>query len=170
MIATVSWCLLPSPVGDLLLATDGEALTHLLFTPHKGTDTTARWMTAAGRPDGTHPVLTAAAGQLEEYFHSGRTGFDLPLSAAGSPFQQRVWAALPDIPYGLTESYGSIARRLALPDGSARAVGLANGANPISIVVPCHRVIGADGSLTGYGGGLERKRFLLDLERDDVLF
>jgi O-6-methylguanine DNA methyltransferase len=88
----------------------------------------------------------------------------VPVSLSGTVFQQRVWAALTDIPYGRTESYGALAARLGLPAGASRAVGLANGANPVSIVVPCHRVIGADGSLTGFGGGLETKRFLLEHE------
>ena len=163
-----AWYRHPSPVGDLLLtavATDGEVLTGVYFTPHRGSDRTLRRLAATGPQQPGHPVLKEAARQLEEYFHDGRSAFDLVLGPAGSPFQLRVWQALRDIPYGVTESYGALARRLALPEGSARAVGLANGANPISIVVPCHRVIGADGSLTGYGGGLDRKRFLLDLER-----
>ncbi len=103
--------------------------------------------------------------QLKEYFAAERQAFELPLAARGSGFQHRVWAELEKIPYGETVSYGQIAGRLGLPPGGSRAVGLANGSNPISIVVPCHRVIGADGSLTGYGGGLDRKRYLLDLER-----
>lgn len=102
--------------------------------------------------------------QLREYFVAERTDFELPLAAPGTPFQRRVWAALRQIPYGMTASYGQIAVTIGRP-GAGRAVGLANGANPIGIVVPCHRVVGADGSLTGYGGGLERKQFLLDLER-----
>jgi methylated-DNA-[protein]-cysteine S-methyltransferase len=101
--------------------------------------------------------------QLGEYFAGERTDFDLRLAASGNAFERRVWRALEEIPYGETVSYGEVARRIGRPDG-ARAVGLANGRNPISIVVPCHRVIGANGSLTGYGGGIERKRFLLDLE------
>ena len=159
------WCLHASPAGDLLLTAEADSLTRLFFTPHRGSDSTLRRLVAAGPQDSGHPVLKAAATQLDDYFHHGRTGFELPLAPRGSAFQQRVWLALRDIPYGVTESYGALARRLALPEGSARAVGLANGANPISIIVPCHRVIGADGSLTGYGGGLERKRLLLDLER-----
>ena len=105
----------------------------------------------------------AAADQLDAYFEGERTRFDLPLAPVGSEFQQRVWAALQEIPYGQTESYGEVAERIGSP-GAARAVGLANGKNPISILIPCHRVVGANGSLTGYGGGLDRKRQLLDLE------
>ena len=103
--------------------------------------------------------------QLDEYFSGERQDFDLPLAVAGTTFQQRVWAALREIPYGETESYGELAARIGSP-GASRAVGLANGRNPIGIIVPCHRVIGASGSLTGYGGGIERKRQLLDMERE----
>ena len=106
-----------------------------------------------------------ALGQLAEYFAGSRQDFDLPLRPQGTAFQQTVWQALLDIPYGTTESYGELARRIGQPTAS-RAVGLANGRNPISIVIPCHRVVGANGSLTGYGGGIERKRTLLDLEQD----
>ena len=105
-----------------------------------------------------------AADQLEAYFSGELTTFDVPLLLAGSPFQLRVWEGLRTIPYGETCSYGELAEEIGKP-GAARAVGLANGRNPISIIVPCHRVIGADGSLTGYGGGLWRKKTLLDLER-----
>jgi methylated-DNA-[protein]-cysteine S-methyltransferase len=105
----------------------------------------------------------AAADQLDAYFAGELTTFDLPLAPLGSEFQQRVWTALREIPYGRTESYGELAERIGSP-GAARAVGLANGKNPIGIVIPCHRVVGSDGSLTGYGGGLDRKRRLLDLE------
>jgi methylated-DNA-[protein]-cysteine S-methyltransferase len=102
--------------------------------------------------------------QLEEYFASQRTSFDVPITLSGTDFQRRVWTALREIPYGQTVSYGQLADRLGQPTAS-RAVGLANGKNPISVIVPCHRVVGTDGGLTGYGGGLERKQFLLDFER-----
>jgi len=105
----------------------------------------------------------AAADQLDAYFAGELATFDLPLAPRGSEFQRRVWAALLEIPYGQTESYGELAERIGSP-GAARAVGLANGKNPIGIVIPCHRVVGANGSLTGYGGGLDRKKQLLDLE------
>jgi methylated-DNA-[protein]-cysteine S-methyltransferase len=105
-----------------------------------------------------------AADQLGAYFAGTLTRFTLPLAPRGSVFQQRVWAGLQDIPYGDTESYGELAERIGSP-GAARAVGLANGKNPIGIIIPCHRVVGSDGSLTGYGGGIDRKRQLLDLER-----
>lgn len=105
----------------------------------------------------------AAADQLDAYFAGALTRFTLPLAPRGSQFQQRVWAGLQDIAYGKTESYGELAERIGSP-GAARAVGLANGKNPIGIVIPCHRVVGSDGKLTGYGGGLDRKKQLLDLE------
>ena len=143
-----------SPVGPLLLTSNGSAVTRLLFdVPPDPT-----WSTD---PD---PVLEEAVRQLEEYFAGERRDFDLPLEPAGTPFQLTVWAALRDIPYAATINYGQLAGRVGNPNAS-RAVGLANGRNPISIVVPCHRVIGANGSLTGYGGGLDRKRILLELER-----
>jgi methylated-DNA-[protein]-cysteine S-methyltransferase len=158
---------MPTPVGELLLTTDGQALTGVWFERHRdGGDARPAALVGSGRRDDGHPVLAAARGQLGEYFSRERRGFDLPLAASGSAFQHRVWAALLEIPYGTTVSYGEVARRLGLPPGASRAVGLANGANPVSVVVPCHRVVGADGSLTGYGGGLDRKRHLLDLERD----
>lgn len=143
-----------SPVGPLLLTSDGTSLTRLLFD---------------AEPDpvwSTEPceVLDRAVTQLREYFAGERTDFDLPLDPAGTPFQKATWMALRDIPYAQTINYGQLAGRVGNPNAS-RAVGLANGRNPISIVVPCHRVIGANGSLTGYGGGLDRKRLLLDLER-----
>ena len=100
---------------------------------------------------------------MRAYFTGELTEFDLPLAPTGTPFQSRVWAGLREIPYGVTLTYGELARRIGQPTAS-RAVGLANGKNPLSIIVPCHRVIGSDGSMTGYGGGLERKRFLLALE------
>ena len=143
-----------SPVGELLLTSDGTSLTRLLFG---GTPDPA-WSTDPC------PVLGAATAQLREYFAGERTAFDLPLDPAGTPFQLTVWAALREIPYATTLNYGQLAARVGNVKAS-RAVGLANGRNPLSIVVPCHRVIGANGSLTGYGGGLDRKRLLLDLER-----
>jgi methylated-DNA-[protein]-cysteine S-methyltransferase len=108
-------------------------------------------------------ALRAAAEQLRSYFAGELTGFDLPLAPSGTDFQQRVWAALREIPYGRTVSYAELAVAVGRP-GAARAVGAANGRNPIAIVIPCHRVIGSAGALTGYGGGLDRKRLLLDLE------
>jgi methylated-DNA-[protein]-cysteine S-methyltransferase len=143
-----------SPVGPLLLTSDGAALTRLLFDAEPD----PAWSTEPCA------VLDDAVTQLREYFAGERTDFDLPLEPAGTPFQQATWLRLREIPYAETINYGQLALRVGNPHAS-RAVGLANGRNPISIVVPCHRVIGADGSLTGYGGGLDRKRTLLDLER-----
>jgi methylated-DNA-[protein]-cysteine S-methyltransferase len=117
--------------------------------------------------DGWEPddeAFPEAVGQLEAYFAGERTDFELPLDLVGTAFQRRVWEALLTIPYGETRSYGEIARQIGAPSAS-RAVGLANGHNPIGIIVPCHRVIGSNGSLTGYGGGLDRKRALLALEK-----
>lgn len=150
---------LPSPVGVLLLTSDGRALTGLYLGEN------------AGEPVGGLEVgwqrseepFRVAIEQLNDYFSGRRREFDVPLAATGTGFQQRVWAALATIPFGETRSYGDIARSLGQP-GASRAVGLANGQNPISIIVPCHRVIGANGTLTGYGGGLERKRWLLEHE------
>ena len=143
----------PSPIGDLLLAGDETHLRALYMSPFRiGAD----WQR-------TEVPFAAARTQLDEYFAGERHAFDLAIELDGTPFLRSVWEALTTIPYGETRSYGQIARQIGRPD-RARAVGSANGRNPISIVVPCHRVIGADGSLTGYGGGLERKRHLLDLE------
>jgi methylated-DNA-[protein]-cysteine S-methyltransferase len=147
----------PSPVGEITLVGDGESLTGLYMTEHRH-----RPPLPAGARRDPGPFEDARL-QLGEYFAGERTGFDLPLQLEGSEFQLEVWNALLDIGYGETESYGELARRIGRPE-AVRAVGLANGRNPVSIVVPCHRVIGASGSLTGYGGGLDRKRFLLELE------
>jgi methylated-DNA-[protein]-cysteine S-methyltransferase len=151
------WHEVDSPVGRLLLAGTAEALTRVHFQagpcPLRPAE---QWCRAAA------PFVRVQA-QLLEYFSGARRTFDLPLAPQGTPFQRRVWRALSTIPYGETLSYGELARRLGLV-GGARAVGLANGANPLPIVVPCHRVIGADGTLTGFGGGLHIKRSLLALE------
>lgn len=158
-MTTTWWSLLPSPIDDLLLTTDGHALTRVYFSPQTGIQNREGWY-----HDETHPVLEQAGNQLSEYFAGERQVFDLPLAPTGTAFQQRVWIALRRIPHGETRSYRDIAAELGLSPAASRAVGLANGANPLPIVVPCHRVIGANGALTGFGGGLERKRFLLDLE------
>lgn len=146
-----------SPVGDLTLTGTTEALTGCWFELH-------------GKPTNVGPDLrrddsafAEAATQLAAYFAGERTDFDLSLHPTGTPFQLQVWERLRAIPYGETRAYGDLAVEVGSP-GASRAVGLANGRNPLSIIVPCHRVIGADGSLTGYGGGMDRKRYLLDLE------
>jgi methylated-DNA-[protein]-cysteine S-methyltransferase len=144
-----------SPIGRLLLTSDGTALTFLYMEPSRKAQCTDGWI-----EDVSVAPLSATVRQLTEYFEGTRREFDLPLRLQGTAFQQRVWRELTEIPYGQTWSYGQLAQRIDKPSAS-RAVGLANGRNPISILVPCHRVIGADGSLTGYGGGLERKQWLL---------
>jgi methylated-DNA-[protein]-cysteine S-methyltransferase len=146
-----------SPIGPLALAGRGQLLTNLRMVNQTYEPNRTNWV-----PDDR--AFPDAVQQLEAYFAGERTDFDLELSLAGSEFQRRVWQALPTIPYGETRSYGEIAEQIGA-SGAARAVGLANGRNPIAIIVPCHRVIGASGSLTGYGGGLERKQSLLELER-----
>ncbi len=147
-----------SPLGQLTLVASDDALVAVEF-PGRA----PRGARGAG-----HPVLERAREQLGEYFQGRRTAFDLPLAPPGTPFQRAVWKELCAIPFGQTLSYGELARRVGRP-GAARAVGAANGQNPIAIIVPCHRVIGADGSLTGYGGGVERKRWLLAHERAAAL-
>ena len=147
-----------SPVGPITLMATGSALTGLYMDRQRHGPAAG----SLGMPD---PGPSAeAARQLEEYFSGERTAFELELALAGTSFQRRVWAELQAIPYGETVSYGELARRIGRPTAS-RAVGLANGKNPVAIIVPCHRVVGADGSLTGYGGGLDRKRFLIGLEQ-----
>jgi len=146
---------LPTPIGELLLTADDDGALIAVHLPGRHPGTT-RWTR-----DDRH--LAPARAQLTEFFAADRTAFDVPLRPEGGPFQLRVWEALREIPYGETTSYGELARRIGAP-GSARAVGAANGRNPLAIVVPCHRVIGASGALTGYAGGLECKRALLDLE------
>jgi methylated-DNA-[protein]-cysteine S-methyltransferase len=152
---------LDSPIGPLTLVAADGALTGLYMDAQRHRPGDAIFG-VPGEPAG-EPFASAGA-QLAAYFAGERTEFDLPLAPAGTPFQQQVWTALRSIPYGQTWSYGRIAGHLGRP-GASRAVGLANGKNPISVIIPCHRVIGADGSLTGYGGGMQRKRFLLDLEQ-----
>ena len=144
-----------SPVGQLLLEGDEEGLRRVAF---------AKGERNVGQSTGLPAPLQNAVNQLNAYFAGDLREFDLPLKLAGTPFQLAVWRALQDIPYGQTTSYGELARRVGTPKGS-RAVGLANGSNPIAIVVPCHRVIGSNGKLTGYGGGLDNKQTLLALER-----
>ena len=150
-----------SPYGAVLLARTEEGLTHISFqegskpvTPH------ARWREA------NEPLLNAIE-QLNAYFYGEVCAFDLPLAPAGTPFQQRVWAALQNIPCGESISYAELARRIGQPS-AVRAVGAANGRNPLPVIIPCHRVIGKDGKLTGYAGGLAIKRGLLDLEARKV--
>ena len=156
------WTLMDSPVGELRIVECDGAITAIEFSPFRAnTD---------GRPIGErqddHPVLASAVAQLTAYFARDLKEFELPLAPRGSDFQRRVWDALREIGYGETASYGEIAHRLGMTNAASRAVGVANGRNPIPIVIPCHRVIGADGTLTGYAGGLERKQTLLGIEQD----
>ncbi len=150
----------PSPLGELLLTASDAALTGVYFPTHDRVPSDrAGWLEDVGRGPASD-LLAQTRRQLTEYFDRARTTFDLPLDPSGTPFQQRVWAALRTIPYGATTSYGELAKRLGDPHAT-RAVGAANGRNPIPIIVPCHRVVGAKGELTGFGGGLDRKRWLL---------
>ena len=155
------WTLMDSPVGELRLVEQDGAITAIEFTPFGD---------GAGRPKGargdTAPVLVEATRQLRAYFDRELKDFDLPLAPAGTDFQQRVWGKLREIGFGETASYGQVAGRLGMTNAASRAVGVANGRNPIPIVIPCHRVIGADGTLTGYAGGLARKQLLLGLEQE----
>jgi methylated-DNA-[protein]-cysteine S-methyltransferase len=158
-VAMRTHTMIDSPIGVLTLVNDGDALCglHMEYRQHPPAPATFGNQTAVGFEQITE--------ELGEYFAGDRTEFTVPLAPHGTEFQRRVWDALLTIPYGETRSYGEIARQIGEPGWeAARAVGAANGRNPISIVVPCHRVIGADGSLVGYGGGLDRKKFLLALE------
>ena len=143
---------IPSPIGWLTLSVSERGLCAV------------DWGSIGNARRSDNPVLRASATQLEEYFAGTRRTFDLPLDLRGTPFQLRAWSALAEIPYGTTVSYGEQARRLGVPT-AVRAIGAANGSNPLPIVLPCHRVIGANGALTGYGGGLDIKRWLLAHER-----
>ncbi len=156
------WTVTESPIGDLRIVARDGAITAIEFSPFRSPVT--------GEPLGSreddNPLLRSAVDQLAAYFRRDLKEFDLPLAPRGSVFQQQVWAQLRLIGYGETASYGAIAHRLGKSNAASRAVGLANGRNPIPIVIPCHRVIGANGTLTGYAGGLPRKQQLLELEQD----
>ena len=155
------WTVMSSPVGDLRIVERGGAITAIEFSPFRDHDGRPR-----GDRDDAQPVLVEAVRQLRAYFDRDLMEFDLPLDPSGSEFQRSVWDQLLGIGYGETASYGEIAHRLGRTNAASRAVGLANGSNPIPIVIPCHRVIGADGTLTGYAGGVQRKQTLLELEQD----
>lgn len=145
----------PSPLGTLLLAATDIGLCGVYFEQHKYFDGPADW-----RRDKDHSHLAATMRQLDEYFAGERQDFELPLALAGTPFQRRVWQELLALPFGCTETYAAIARRIERPY-AVRAVGSAIGRNPVSIIVPCHRVLGTSGALSGYAGGLQRKQYLL---------
>ncbi|QWF23949.1 methylated-DNA--[protein]-cysteine S-methyltransferase [Nocardioides sp. LMS-CY] len=155
------WTVMESPIGPLRLVEHDGAITAIEFSPFRDSDGRPR-----GQQQDDHPLLVEAARQLTAYFDRDLKEFDLPLAPEGSAFQKRVWAQLLGVGWGETASYGEIAHRLGMTNAASRAVGLANGRNPIPIVIPCHRVIGANGTLTGYAGGLERKQLLLELEQD----
>ncbi len=155
------WTEIDSPVGPLRVVAHGGAITAIEFTPYRP---------PAGRPLGERndddPLLVQAVEQLTADFNRDLKEFDLPLAPQGSDFQQRVWEQLLGVGYGETATYGEIAHRLGKTNAASRAVGLANGQNPIPIVIPCHRIIGANGTLTGYAGGLQRKQTLLGIEQE----
>ena len=155
-----SYSLINSPIGDIMLVADNSALIGIYFV---GCDhipaASGRWTL-----DPKHPVLQQAATQLDEYFAGKRTEFSLPLHLAGTEFQEKVWREIARIPYGETISYSDLAKRAGATH-AIRAVGTSTGRNPVSIVIPCHRVVGKDGNMRGFAGGLERKRRLLDLEK-----
>jgi len=151
----LNYLLLDSPVGTLRLWSNGRQLVRIEFNPREAAP--------AGAQRQDDAALRRGGEQLEEYFAGKRKAFDLPLAPRGTDFQQSVWRALAEIPWGQWRSYGDIARAIGRPR-AVRAVGAANGRNPLPIVVPCHRVVGSDGSLTGFAGGLETKRYLLELE------
>ena len=159
----VKWCRCETPLGSVRIAARGDAIIGLWFDGQKHDVLPDRsWREAPG-----DPVLREAARQLRDYLAGRRDRFDLALAPEGTPFQTSVWRAIAKVPAGGTASYGDLARRIGRPS-SVRAVGAAVGRNPLSVVVPCHRIVGSDGSLTGYAGGLERKRALLALERVDL--
>jgi methylated-DNA-[protein]-cysteine S-methyltransferase len=155
------WTLMDSPVGELRIVEQDGAITAIEFSPFRDHDGRPR-----GERDDDDALLVETVRQLRAYFDRDLKEFDLPLAPAGSAFAQSVWAQLQRIGYGDTASYGEIAKRLGRTNAASRAVGLANGSNPIPLVIPCHRVIGADGTLTGYAGGIARKQTLLELEQD----
>ena len=166
--ATVTVRRLLGPLGPMVAAATDRGLCLLEFADRPLLPRELGALTGRGAPAlGDHPLLDRLEAQLDQYFTGSRRAFDLPLDAGGTPFQREVWAALRLIPYGKTISYAELARRVGRPE-ARRAVGAATGRNPLSIVIPCHRVVGSDGALTGYGGGLWRKKLLLELERRPV--
>ncbi|MEO7350766.1 MAG: methylated-DNA--[protein]-cysteine S-methyltransferase [Marmoricola sp.] len=156
------WTVAQSPIDDLRVVARGAMIAAIEFSPFRGSPTGE----PIGERDDDNPLLREAVDQLAAYFARDLKEFDLPLAPRGTEFQLRVWEQLRAIGYGETASYGEIARRLGKSNAASRAVGLANGRNPIPIVIPCHRVIGASGTLTGFAGGLPRKQKLLELEQD----
>jgi methylated-DNA-[protein]-cysteine S-methyltransferase len=153
-------CVYESPIGKLTLASNGEALTQLEFEDPR--------YALTQHPRGDDKILRQARKELDAYFAGKLKDFTVPVAPQGTEFQKKAWKALQKIPYGTTRSYGQQAKVVGNPSAS-RAVGAANGRNPIAVIIPCHRVIGSNGSLTGFGGGMKRKQFLLDLEQGELL-
>jgi len=163
MNSRIRYAWMPSPLGDVLLVADDEALRGLYFHDQKYFPS----VDAAWSRQARSPVIDATRRQLDEYFAGSRSCFDLPLAPQGTPFQRAIWNAIAEVPCGQTRTYADLAARVGHA-GSARAAGAATGRNPLSIIVSCHRIIGSDGSLTRYAGGLDRKKRLLALERTVV--
>jgi methylated-DNA-[protein]-cysteine S-methyltransferase len=155
------WTVIDSPIEELRIVQHDGAITAIEFSPFEES-------AAIGSRDDDDPVLADARAQLGAYFARELKEFDLPLGPQGTPFQQRVWAELQRIGYGETASYGQVAHRIGMSNAASRAVGLANGRNRLPIVIPCHRVVGANGSLTGFAGGIARKQTLLELEQEGL--
>jgi methylated-DNA-[protein]-cysteine S-methyltransferase len=153
-----------TPLGNVLLVADGDALCGLYFGDQKYVPA----IDPSWKRDDDLSVLRTARRQIDEYFAGARERFDVALAPSGTPFQRAIWKAIAEVPSGATRTYADLAKRVGRP-GSARAAGAATGRNPLSIIVPCHRIIGSDGSLTGYAGGLDRKRRLLELERSVIV-
>jgi methylated-DNA-[protein]-cysteine S-methyltransferase len=156
----IRYCFMPSPLGNVLLVTNGDALCGVYFDDQKYLPPIG----PAWQEDSGSAILRAAHNELDQYFAGSRKRFELPLAPNGTPFQRAVWNVIAQVPWGETLTYAELSSRAGHP-GSARATGAATGRNPLSIIVPCHRIVGSDGSLTGYAGGLDRKQKLLALER-----
>jgi len=172
-IQSESYCFIDTPEGKLMIAEDGAGISSIFFLRKGASDDQnaeyliGKGVNLLGAKEQETPLLKQAIAQLKEYFAGARKTFDVPLSFKGTPFQAKDWKALLTIPYGETRSYKQIAELIGSPK-ACRAVGLANNRNPISIIIPCHRVIGSDGKLVGYGGGLDIKERLLALERNHM--
>jgi methylated-DNA-[protein]-cysteine S-methyltransferase len=170
-VTSLAWTVVGTPIDDLLLVSADGRLRGIWFSPHPerpGAAFPAVVERLGAERDDADPVLAETAGQLQAYFSGALVRFDLPLDPVGTEFQRSVWSVLQTIPYGDTWSYGEVAAAIGKGPQASRAVGLANGSNPIPVVIPCHRVIGANGTLTGFGGGLSRKRHLLELEQPSL--
>ena len=165
MSTTIGYRTLQSPLGEMLLVAEGDALCGVYFSGQKYFPT----LRDGGRADATRAILVDSGRQLAEYFDGTRKVFDMPLAPAGTSFQRAIWRQIAAVPWGATTTYSTLAARVGRPN-AVRAAGAATGRNPLSLIVPCHRIVGADGGLTGYAGGLDRKRALHALERIDTRF